>query len=115
MNRLTEFSLLIVLNSLISAFSQIMLKKSAQKQYSSRIREYLNPLVIIAYAIFFGCTLISLYALKVVPLRLSPILEASGYIFIALLSDLFFREKLSRIQLLGLLLIFAGIVVSTAF
>lgn len=45
-------------------------------------KEYLNPLVIIAYILFFGTTFISMYALKVVPLSMAPILEASGYIFL---------------------------------
>ena len=36
----------------ISSVSQILLKTSANKKYESRIREYLNPRVIIAYGIF---------------------------------------------------------------
>ncbi len=111
MSQLTEFSLLIVFNSLISSFSQIMLKKAAGRKYDSRLKEYLNPLVIIAYGLFFLCTLISLYALKVVPLSMSPILEASGYIFVMILSYLFFREKPAKKQLAGIFLILAGIVV----
>lgn len=100
-------------STLISSFSQIMLKKSAQKTYPSKIKEYLNPLVITAYGLFFGCTLLSLYALKVVPLSMSPILEASGYIFVAVLSFIFFREKLTKKQFVGMALIIGGIVVYT--
>ena len=111
MSELALYSGLMVLSSLIAAASQIMLKKSAQKQYPSKLREYLNPLVIIAYVLFFGTTLISMYALKVVPLSMSPILEASGYIFVAVLSYIFLKEKMTRKQMLGMLLIIAGIVV----
>ena len=111
MSELAIYSLIMVSATLISSFSQIMLKKSAQKTYPSKIREYLNPIVIIAYGLFFGCTLLSLYALKVVPLSMSPILEASGYIFVAVLSFAFFKEKLTKKQLVGMVLIIGGIVV----
>lgn len=113
MSELAVYSCMIVIAVLISSFSQIMLKKSAQKKYRSRIREYLNPLVIIAYILFFGCTLISLFALRVVPLSMQPILEASGFIFVAILSFIFFKEKLTRKQVLGMTLIIGGIIIYT--
>lgn len=113
MSELAIYSCIMIGSTLISAFSQIMLKKSAQKSYESKIKEYINPLVIIAYGLFFGCTLISVYSLKVVPLSMSPILEASGYIFVAILSYIFFKEKLTKRQLLGMLLIVGGIVIYT--
>ena len=108
---LIRYAMLIVLSSLISAFSQIMLKKAAQKEYSSKLKEYLNPLVICAYGIFVLCTLLTMYALKVVPLSMSPILEASGYIFISVLSYIFFHETLTKKQLCGMMLVLAGIVI----
>ena len=54
MTELTKYALLMVLSSLISSFSQIMLKKAAGRQYKNKLREYLNPTVITAYGIFFG-------------------------------------------------------------
>ena len=109
------FSCIMVLSTFISAISQMMLKKSSQKTYPSRIQEYLNPLVITAYTLFFGCTFLSMYALKVVPLSFAPVLEATGYIFVAVLSYIFFKEKLTKRQLAGMLLIVAGILVSSLF
>ncbi len=100
-----------LISVLISSVSQIMLKKSAEKTYPSKRKEYLNPLVITAYVLFFGTTFISLYALKVVPLSMAPVLEASGYIFVAVLSFIFLKEKLTRKQLIGMALIIIGIVV----
>lgn len=113
MSELAVYSCVMVTGTLISSFSQIMLKKSAMKSYDSKLREYLNPLVIFAYALFFGCTFLSLFALKVVPLSMSPILEATGYIFVAILSYIFFKEKMTKRQLLGMALIIAGIVIYT--
>jgi len=113
MSKLAVYSLIMVVSALVSAFSQIMLKKSAQKSYPSKLREYLNPFVITAYGLFFGCTLISMYALKVVPLSMAPILEATGYIFVAVLSYIFLKEKLTRKQILGMGVIILGIVIYT--
>ena len=105
------YSAIMLMGVLVSSVSQILLKISAKKTYSSKIREYLNPWVIIGYGLFFGCTLISMYALKVVPLSMQPILEATGYIFVAVLSFVFLRERLNRYQLIGMILILAGIAV----
>lgn len=113
MSELGIYSCIMVGSVLLSSFSQILLKKSAQKQYPSKLKEYLNPLVIFSYGLFFLCTLIAMYALKVVPLSMSPILEATGYIFVAILSYIFFKEKLTKKQLLGMILIISGIVIYT--
>ena len=113
MSEMTLYSLLIVLSTFISSLSQIMLKKAAAKTYPTKLKEYLNPLVITAYGIFFLCTLLTMYALKVVPLTRAPILESTGHIFITVLSYLFFRERLTRQQFLGIMLVLIGIVVFT--
>lgn len=113
MSELAIYSCIMVGSVLLSSFSQILLKKSAQKQYPSKLKEYLNPLVIFSYGLFFLCTFITMYALKVVPLSMSPILEASGYIFVAVLSFIFFKERLTKKQLLGMTLIILGIVIYT--
>ena len=105
------YSGILLISVMVSSVSQILLKISAGKQYPSRIREYLNPYVIIGYGLFFGCTLISMFALKVVPLSMAPVLEATGYIFVALLSFLFLKERLTLKQLLGMALILIGIAV----
>lgn len=111
MSELVIYGGIMLFSILISSISQIMLKKSAQKTYPSKLREYLNPIVMIAYILFFGCTFITMYSLKVVPLSMSPILEASGYIFVAVLSFIFLKEKLTKRQLLGMALIVIGILV----
>lgn len=111
MNELIIYSGIMLGSIFVSSVSQILLKKSAQKEYPSKLREYLNPLVIIAYGLFFGSTLITMYALRVVPLSMSPILESVGYIFVAVLSFLFLKEKLTRKQVLGMAVIIIGIIV----
>ena len=95
----------------ISAIAQIILKKSAGKEYESKIREYLNPYVIIAYAIFFGATFCTIYAYKGVPLSFGPILAASEYVFVAVLSKLFLKENINHKKFIGLSVIIAGIII----
>ena len=103
------FSLVFVVSVLISSISQVMLKTSANKSYSDRIKEYLNPTVIIAYGLFFLSTLITVFAYKVVPLSLGPVLESTGYIFVAVLGVVLLKEKMSRRKLFGMILILAGL------
>lgn len=111
MSKLFVYSLILLVSVVISAFSQILLKKSSQKKYDSKLKEYLNPMVIFAYGLFFGCSLISMYALKVVPLSLSPILEATAYIITPVLSFFFLKERATKRQLLGMCVIVTGIVI----
>ena len=112
---LFAYSCLFLVGTFVASVSQILLKLSARKTYPSKIREYLNPLVIIGYGLFFGCTLISVFALKVVPLSMSPVLGSAGYIFVSLLSFIFFKEKLTLRQLIGMALIIFGIVIYSLF
>lgn len=103
------FSLVFIVSVLISSISQVMLKTSADKSYSDRIKEYLNPTVIIAYGLFFLSTLITVFAYKVVPLSLGPVLESTGYIFVAVLGVVLLKERMSRKKLIGIVLILGGI------
>lgn len=95
----------------ISAVSQVLLKKAAQKKYENVIREYLNPRVIIAYAIFFAATLLSIIAYKVVPLSMGPIIEATSYVYVTIFGVTIFKEKINKKKLAALLIIVIGIVV----
>ncbi len=108
---MTKYILIYITSVFIASVSQIILKTSSGQKYDSFIKEYLNPKVIIAYAMFFGTTLISLYAYKGLPLSMGPVLEATGYIWVAILSFLILKEKITTKKLIGLVVIIAGIVV----
>lgn len=109
------YSLILLFGVFISSVSQVMLKKSANKSYSSVIREYLNPLVVVAYFIFFVSTLLSVFAYKYVPLSFGPILETTSYLYITIFSVTIFKEKFNWKKLISLLLIVSGIVVFALF
>lgn len=105
------YSAILIFSVFISAFSQVLLKKSALKSYDSFIREYLNFYVIPAYAIYFLAVFLDLIALRKVPVSFVPVAEASSYIFVLFFGRIFFRESFSKRKVLAMALILAGIVV----
>lgn len=109
--QLLLYSCLSLFGTFISAISQVLLKKAAMRKYESKIKEYLNPLVIIAYGIFFAATLLTIWAYKVVPLSMGPILAATGYLYVTIFGVTIFKEKMNKRKLLALAFILAGIVV----
>ena len=96
---------------LVASISQIMLKKSANQKYDRWIDEYLNFRVIFAYGLFFLSSLLTVYAYKFVPLSMGPVLEASGYVFVAVMGYFILKEKIGKRKMLGLIIIIAGIVI----
>lgn len=104
-----RFVLLILMAYFLSAVSQAMLKKAAEKEYDSRIKEYLNPLVISAYILFFVTTLMAIISYRGIPLSFGGILESTSYIYVTIFGVKFFGEKINLKKILALSLIIAGI------
>lgn len=105
------YSALVLLGVLISTASQVILKKRSSVKSDSIIKEYLNLPVIIAYAMFFGATLLSVAAYTVIPMTLGVILESTSYIFITAAGVIFFKEKVSIRKLGALCLMITGIII----
>lgn len=105
------YCLFLLFGVFISSISQVMLKKSALKKYDSKIKEYLNPLVIGAYAIFVVSTFLSIYAYKGIPLSMGPVLEATSYLYVTLFGVKIFHETIDRRRIAALVLIMGGIAV----
>ena len=106
---------ILLLGVFLSSVSQVMLKKAALRTYETKLREYLNPLVISAYMIFFGTTFLSIYAYKGIPLSMGPVLESTSYLYVTFFSVTIFHEKLKRKKVLALILILAGIFIYSQF
>ena len=85
------YLLLMFAATFFSAISQVLLKQSAGRTYKSVIYEYLNWRVIVAYGISFSVLLLNTYAYTVVPMK----------------------EHFTRGQLIGNLIIIAGVLVYT--
>ena len=114
MNNITMvYSLVLLLGVFISSISQVMLKKAAVKQYKSFRKEYLNPLVIFAYILFVGTTLLSIVAYKGIPLSMGPVLEATSYLYITFFGVKIFHEDINRKKIIALGMIIVGILIYT--
>ena len=109
--RLSPWLLMFVLSSSVAAFAQVLLKKSAAKKYSSVIREYLNPYVIIGYGLMFGSMLIGVIGYRHVEYKNGSVMESFGFLMVMILSRVFFGEKITNRKIIGNLLIFTGIAI----
>lgn len=105
------YSGLVLLATFVSAVSQVILKKAALKERSSKISEYLNFPVVFAYVLFFASTLMCIIAYRVVPLSFGPVLESTSYIYVTMFGVVFFKEKITPLMVFALALILAGICV----
>lgn len=103
------YILIFLVSVFISSVSQIVLKKSANRKYKNKLREYLNFPVIMSYSLFFASSLLTVLAYKGVPLSKGPILEATGYIWVAVLGRIFLGENLKREKVFGMVMIIVGI------
>ena len=110
----SEFALnlgIMLFGVLISALTQIVLKKAALKTYYAWWKQYLNAPVIFAYAVFILSSLCSVIALRVLPLSLMPVWNSAAYLFVALFAFLIMKERPGKRKLLGLGVILVGIAV----
>lgn len=102
---------LLLLGTFLSSISQVMLKKAAMRNYDSVLAEYLNPLVIVAYTIFVGTTLLGVLAYRGIPLSMGPVLEATSYFYVTFFGVRLFGESFPFKKKIALALILAGIIV----
>ncbi len=106
-----KYACISLIGVLISAISQVLLKKSAMKNYDSAIQEYVNLFVILAYAMFAGATLLSITAYQKIPLSMGAVMETTGYFYVTFFGITVFKEKVNIRRLLALGLIITGILI----
>lgn len=99
----------------IGSVSQVLLKKSAMKDYESKIKEYLNPLVIFAYFLFVITTLLSILAYRGIDVSHGLILESTSYIYVTVWGIKIFKEKIDLKKIIALVLIIVGSIVFTVW
>ena len=96
-----------------TAISQVLLKQSAEKEHKSWIFEYLNWRVITAYGISFSILLLNTYAYTKVDMKYGAVIDTFSYVFVMVLSYLILKEKFTKGQLIGNLMIITGVMVYT--
>lgn len=102
---------LYLLSVIIASCSQILLKKSAMKQYPSFLREYVNPYVICGYGMLFGSMLLTIVAYKGIEFKNGPIIESLGYVLVIMMSRIIFKERITKSKIIGTLCIIIGVTI----
>lgn len=108
---ISNYAILFVFNVFLASCAQVMLKKSANRDYSSKMKEYFNPYVIAAYSIFVINTMVSIYCYRFLELKQGGILQMFAYVFVLIFDRVFFKGKITQKKLFGVFMIIMGIVV----
>lgn len=108
---MNKYIIILLFSVFIASISQIVLKKSANKKHQTLMKEYLNIQVIVGYGLLFISTILTIFALRGLPYKSVPIIEATGYVYILILSHLFLKEKITRRKVLGNIIIILGIII----
>lgn len=103
--------LLLVLSVVVASLSQILLKKSALRTYTSVLREYMNFYVIVGYGMMVVSTLLTVGGYAGLEYKNGAVIEALGFVLVMFLSRIVFGEPITKKKLFGNLLILAGILV----
>ena len=106
------YYLLVILAVFSASGAQMLLKKGASIAYATLFRQYLNPWVIGGYAIM-GCSLLLNVFCMAHGILVKEIggIESLSYLFVPILSCLFFKEKITWRKASAVLVIMVGVVV----
>lgn len=106
------YYLLVILSVLSAAGAQMLLKQGARKDYSSFLRQYLNPWVISGYGIMGASLLLNIFCLSHgVQVKEVGIIESLSYLFVPVLSCFFFKENITWRKACAIAVIMVGMVV----
>ena len=100
-----------LLSVLVASFSQILLKKAAQKQQNNFIKKFLNVWVICGYILLFGSLFINTFVLRKLELKFLPCITATSFFWVLLFSRIFLGERPSKNKIIGIIMIFIGVIV----
>lgn len=104
--------LLVILSVFLASGAQMLLKKGALQPHGSFLKEYLNPWVIGGYVILGLTLVLNIYAMsRGIQVKEVGIIESLSYLFVPLMSLLFFKERLTPRKTLSIVIIIAGIAV----
>lgn len=95
----------------VASISQILLKQSAQTEHKNIFLKFLNWRVILGYMLMFGTTIINVFAYRGVELRITPMIESTGIIWVTILAACFLGERPSKKALLSIAVTVIGIII----
>ena len=95
----------------VASLSQILLKQSAEKEHKNFFFFFLNWRVILGYALLLGTTVINVFAYRGVELKVTPMIESTGIIWVTVLAFMFLGERPTKRGILSILITILGIIV----
>lgn len=105
------FYVLMLASATITAFSQIILKKSANKKHKGIIFEYINPYVLFSYVCYFGVLVLNVFIYTKIDYRFGVVINSMASVLVMVFSKLMLKETITRRRILGNVLIILGIVI----
>lgn len=108
---MVKYFMIAVVSGILSSFSQVLLKKSTQKEKKSVWGEYLNLYVMIGYALMVSCMLLTVIAYRGIPFKYGAVIESLVYLYIMILSRIFLKEKLTKKKIIGNIIIVIGVII----
>ena len=106
------YKLLVIVSVLVAAGAQMLLKQGAKKEYASFVRQYLNPWVIGGYGIMGASLLLNIFCLgHGVQVKEVSIIESLSYLFVPVLSWIFYKESITWRKAGAIAAIMVGVVV----
>lgn len=106
------YYLLVILSVLAAAGAQMLLKQGAQMQYPILLRQYLNPWVIGGYGIMGASLLLNIFCLSHgVQVKEISVIESLSYLYVPVLSWMFFKETMTLKKVGAIVVIMAGVII----
>lgn len=106
------YYILVILSVLSAAGAQMLLKQGTRKDYSSFLRQYLNPWVISGYGIMGASLLLNIFCLSHgVQVKEVSIIESLSYLFVPVFSCFFFKESITWRKAGAIAIIMLGVIV----
>ena len=106
------YKLLVIVSVLAAAGAQMLLKRGAQEQYPSFIRQYFNLWVIGGYGIMGASLLLNIFCLSHgVQVKEISIIESLSYLFVPVLSWVFFKERITWRKIGAIMVVMVGVIV----
>ena len=104
-----------LLSAGITAFSQIILKKSANKKHKGFIFEYMNPYVIFSYMCYFGVLVLNVFIYTKIDYRFGVVINSMSSVLVMIFSRVLLHEVITKRRICGNVLVVIGILVFTLF
>lgn len=106
------YIVLVIVSVVMASGAQMLLKKGAMCQYTTVIRQYANIWVLSGYIILGLSLLLNVYCMsKGVQVKEVSIIESLSYLFVPLLSWLFFKEPITLRKCIAIIVIMSGIII----